>query len=104
MGIVTEYFKNKSDKLSFFELKENTSYSIKGYPINKNIPLPIKTDSLIKEIKEGNLEEEIKLSHIIDGIIYLIGIDLDFPNIEDYGYKIADKKDYEEFIAYVYKK
>lgn len=84
MGIVTEYFKNKSDKLSFFELKENTSYSIKGYPINKNIPLPIKTDSLIKEIKEGNLEEEIKLSHIIDGIIYLIGIDLDFPNIEDY--------------------
>jgi len=26
------------------------------------------------------------------------------PNIEDYGYKIVDKKDYEEFTAYVYKK
>ena len=26
------------------------------------------------------------------------------PNIEDYGYKMVDKKDYEEFTAYVYKK
>ena len=26
------------------------------------------------------------------------------PNIEDYGYKIVDKKDYEEFTAYIYKK
>ena len=26
------------------------------------------------------------------------------PNIEDYGYKMVDKKDYEEFVAYVYKK
>ena len=49
--------------------------------------------------------DEIFLSKIKDSVEVKKAVEpLYFPNIEDYGYKIADKKDYEEFIAYVYKK
>ncbi|PGH24412.1 dihydrofolate reductase [Fusobacterium animalis] len=49
--------------------------------------------------------DEIFLSKIKDSVeIKKTFEPLYFPNIEDYGYKIVDKKDYEEFIAYVYKK
>lgn len=49
--------------------------------------------------------DEIFLSKIKDSVEVKKAVEpLYFPNIEDYGYKIVDKKDYEEFIAYVYKK
>ena len=48
--------------------------------------------------------DEIFLSKIKDSVEVKKAVEpLYFPNIEDYGYKIVDKKDYEEFIAYVYK-
>ena len=49
--------------------------------------------------------DEIFLSKIKDSVEVKKAFErLYFPNIEDYGYKIVDKKDYEEFVAYVYKK
>ena len=49
--------------------------------------------------------DEIFLSKIKDSVEVKKAVEpLYFPNIEDYGYKIVDKKDYEEFVAYVYKK
>ena len=49
--------------------------------------------------------DEIFLSKIKDSVEVKKAVEpLYFPNIKDYGYKIVDKKDYEEFIAYVYKK
>ena len=49
--------------------------------------------------------DEIFLSKIKDSVEVKKAVEpLYFPNIEDYGYKIVDKKDYKEFVAYVYKK
>ena len=49
--------------------------------------------------------DEIFFSKIKDSVEVKKAVEpLYFPNIEDYGYKIVDKKDYEEFVAYVYKK
>ncbi len=84
MDFINEYFRRKTDKITFIELKKNTTTNIKGYPIDKDIPLPIITDVLVNEIIEGNMEEEIKLVHVIDGIIYLMGIDPLFMYMEDY--------------------
>lgn len=84
MNIIEEYFKNKTENITFIELKEDARLGIKGYPINNRIPLPIITETLVHEIKEGTLREEMKLSHIIEGIIYLMGVDEEFEYIEDY--------------------
>lgn len=84
MDIIKEYFKKKTRDITFIELKEDVTLEIKGYPIDNQIPLPIITTTLVEGIKKGILKEEMKLSYIIDGIIYLIGIDEDFEHNEDY--------------------
>ena len=84
MDIIKEYFKAKTENITFIELKEEARYAIKGYPVNSSMPLPIITETLVEEIKEGSLKEEMQLSHIIEGIIYLIGVDEDFQYIQDY--------------------
>lgn len=84
MDFIDKYFKKKTDKITFMEFKNDVSTNIKGYPLDKDIPLPIITDILLSEIVEGNIEEEIKLGHVIEGIIYVMGIDPQFKYIEDY--------------------
>ena len=84
MGLVDSYFKKSIDKVTFLELKKDSIIGNEIYSLKKEIPLPIKTDSLINEIKEGNLHDEINLLFIIDGILYLMGSDPNFPYIEDY--------------------
>ncbi|MDR7856448.1 tetratricopeptide repeat protein [Tissierella sp.] len=101
MDIINDYFKKKTDKVTFVELKEEAVVDIKGYPRDKLIPLPILTDVLVSEIKEGNLEDEINLTHIIDGIIYLMGVDEDFLHIEEYkDILMAFTHNVEEYIFY----
>ena len=61
--------------------------------------------SIYKYFLDNFEVDEIFLSKIKDSVEVKKAVEpLYFPNIEDYGYKIVGKKDYEEFIAYVYKK
>ena len=49
--------------------------------------------------------DEIFLSTIKDSVEVKEAVEpLYLPNIEEYGYKVVEKKEYDEFIAYVYKK
>ncbi len=101
MEFINEYFKKKTNKITFIELKKGAITNIKGYPIDKDIPLPILTDVLVSEIIEGNMEEEIKLSNVIDGIIYLMGIDSLFMHMEDYkNILMSYNKKAEDYIFY----
>ena len=61
--------------------------------------------SIYKYFLDNFESDEISLSKIKDSVEVKKAVEpLYFPNIEDYGYKIVDKKDYKEFVAYVYKK
>lgn len=118
MGVINEFFKKNTEKVTFIELKDDTQLNIEGYSIGSHIPLPILTEELIDEIKEGNLEEEIKVTNIVEGIIYLMGIDKDFPHINEYrnilrayddnleeyifykGIRLIDKEEYESGAVY----
>lgn len=81
---VTEYFVSKRDEISFIELKPESNININGFKLDPKIPLPLVVNDLINEIKENRAQEEIKLSAIIKGIIYIIGIDPDFKHNEEY--------------------
>lgn len=59
MSVVDSYFKKNIDKVTFLELKKDTVIGEGKYSLKKEIPLPIKTDALINEIKEGNLQDEL---------------------------------------------
>ena len=84
MKIIDKYFKEKTDKLTFIELKENSFIELKGYIIKDEIPLPILTEGLIKGITKGEYNEEVGIKDIIEGIIYTIGTDTEFPYVKEY--------------------
>ncbi len=101
MDNINNYFKKYTDKVSFIELKDNRKLNVEGYDINDDTPLPILTEDLVKEIKEGNLEEEISMSNIIDGIIFLLGIDEEFKySIEYKNILNSYSEEIEEYIFY----
>lgn len=84
MKVIDKYFKDKTDNLTFIELKENSFIELKGYVIKDHVPLPILTEGLIKGIKEGIYEEEVRIGDIIEGIIYTIATDSEFPYLNEY--------------------
>ncbi|NLW22658.1 MAG: tetratricopeptide repeat protein [Tissierellia bacterium] len=114
MTVINDYFSKKTDKVSFVELKKGSHIRIKDYIVKDHIPLPIATNRLINEIKKGNLHEGLKVAHLIDGIIFILGIDCNFkykeeykkiiynynPRIEEYilyrGLKFIEENNYED--------
>lgn len=84
MEYINNYFKEKTKNISFFELRDNRYIEISDYVVRDDLPLPVITDNLIKDIKEGTIESEINLETFIKGIIYLIGVDDSFDYIEEY--------------------
>lgn len=84
MNIVKDYFLKMTEKISFIELRDSRTLRIKDYTLTKDIPLPIVTDTLLNEIKAGNLQEEFNVAHIIEGMIYILGVDWDFKYNEEY--------------------
>ncbi|NLJ78842.1 MAG: tetratricopeptide repeat protein [Tissierellia bacterium] len=118
METVDKYFLNKVDQISFIELKEGAWVDVGDYTIEDDIPLPIVTDTLLKEARDGEVEEGFKASHLIEGIIYILGIDPEFKyneqykrilysydsKIEDYimytGFQHIQKGDYEQGAIY----
>lgn len=84
MEAIEKYFKEKTKEVTFIELKDNSHIKLKDLIIEEYIPLPIMTEQLIRNIKDGKLEEEINMSYIIEGIIYILGVDTKFPYINEY--------------------
>lgn len=73
-------------------LKDKTIFICGGYTIYKYF-----LDNFhIDEIFLSKIKDNVEVKEAVEPL-YL-------PNIEDYGYKIVDKNDYEEFTAYVYKR
>lgn len=83
MNYIDKQLKDKTENISFIQIKEDSNIKIKGIDLT-NLPLPILVDGLVEEVKEKS-GEEISLERVFDGIIYLLGIgDNDFPYIEEY--------------------
>lgn len=83
MGL-NDYFKEKTENLSFIELKDNSYVQINDYKIDSSLPLPILIDTLIDEVKSGDMKDDIKVSYLIEGIIYTLGVDPEFEYVDQY--------------------
>ena len=83
MSYIEEQLKKKTEDISFIQIKEDSPLKEKAINITA-IPLPVLTNSLIEVVKTDDTDE-IDMSKIIDGIIYLLGIgDSDFPYVDEY--------------------
>lgn len=83
MSRMGKYFKKYTKDISFLELRKEKILNINKYLIKEDLPLPIETKTLLQNI-ENNYSEEINFKDIIDGMIFLIGVDTNFPYKENY--------------------
>ncbi len=101
MKKLDDYLKKHTDKISFVEIKKDAYVDINGYKVKGGTPLPILTKRLAKEIKDGVASEELNINYIVDGIIYTIGIDMEFKYIKEYKNILYNyDEDIEEYILY----
>lgn len=84
MNKVDDLFKKKTSEVTFIELKEGSCIDINGYKLTAGLPLPVITDKLIEDIQYNDLSEEISLGQAIDGMIFLLGADSNFPHMDQY--------------------
>ena len=79
-----KYILDKTEELVFITIDESEDLDLMGYvPPKEGIKLPIKSNVLVKSIKDKKAQEELNMMSMIDAMLYLEGIDPDFVyNVE----------------------
>ena len=74
-----KYVLDKAEELVFITIDKSEDLGLIGYDVSKEgIKIPIKSNVLVKSIKDNKAQEEINMMSMIDAMIYLEGIDPDF--------------------------
>ncbi len=74
-----KYVLDKAEELVFITIDKSEDLGLIGYEVPKEgIKIPIKSNVLVKSIKDNKAQEEINIMSMIDAMIYLEGIDPDF--------------------------
>ncbi len=81
-----EFYEKKKNDISFITIKKGASISFKDntFISNKELPIPIRISNLLKDIDKQKEMDGISLNNIIDGIIYLFGVDKKIEFLQDY--------------------
>lgn len=109
MDLLENIFRKEASKVGFIELKKDTKIKIGNIEIDDKLPLPVIQDNILQDIKKEamnseleNLSEAITLDYVVDGIIYLLGSDNEFKNIDVYKSILLESKDnIEDYIFYL---
>lgn len=83
---LNDFYKNKRNDISFISVKKGAliKFIDKVYKASKELPIPIRVQRLLEDIKNQDEMDGISLNNIIDGIIYIIGTDINFRLLNEY--------------------
>lgn len=84
MFVAEDRYRKYGDKVSFVELKEPIRLANGEIFVDKEIPLPIFLDTLVHAVKEKSFSESVDFKHFLEGMVFVIGMDSDFPYITQY--------------------
>lgn len=81
-----EFYEKKRNDISFISLKKGASIKFKDriFTTDKELPVPVRVQKLLEDIKKQNEMDGITLNNIIDGILYIIGSDVNFGFLTEY--------------------
>ena len=102
-----KYVLDKAEELVFITIDKSEDLGLIGYDVPKEgIKIPIKSNVLVKSIKDNKAQEEINMMSMIDAMIYLEGIDPDFIYNVEYDDLIEtfvrkSNFDYMDYIGYM---
>ncbi|MEA1976145.1 MAG: tetratricopeptide repeat protein [Bacillota bacterium] len=80
---ISKYLSEKTKDVVFTELKEGKEIVINNYKIDNSFSIPMMTKDIIKKVK-GEEDFDINIDSIVNGMIKVIGIDLDFKHTNEY--------------------
>lgn len=79
-----KYFSSKSKDVGFVSFKGKSGERLTLIGLDPDLPLPVITEKLIKDLSNSGEDKEISLDQIIEGIAYTLGADDNFPHKNDY--------------------
>ena len=79
-----KYFSKKTKDIGFVSLKDKSGERLRAIGLDPDIPLPVITERLMKDLTSSGDQKEISVDHIIEGIMHVLGADKDFPHKEEY--------------------
>ncbi|MBC2580254.1 M48 family metallopeptidase [Clostridium sp. DJ247] len=81
---IKSYFADKLSKLLFLEISKENIKKIFNVELSEEIYIPVKSDSIVNQVKAEESVDQIPLSFFIEGIIYVLGADKSFRFNEEY--------------------
>ena len=81
---IEKYLKERVDDIVFIHLKDDKSLQVKDSILDSTVPLPIPLKEVVSRVKEEEQDNEISILKIIQGMVYIIGIDSEFKYNETY--------------------
>lgn len=82
---IEKYILDKSEELVFITIEKNSEINLEGYNIPESgLKIPIKSDVLVKKIKDNTAQESLNMMSMIDGMLYIQGIDSEFAFNDEY--------------------
>ncbi|SHK49907.1 tetratricopeptide repeat protein [Paramaledivibacter caminithermalis] len=75
---IEKYLKDKVNDVVFINLKENKKFEVKGFIFDDAIPLPMPLNEVVTKVKDENDTKDISIIKIIQGMVYIMGIDSRF--------------------------
>ncbi|MEG0250505.1 MAG: tetratricopeptide repeat protein [Peptostreptococcus sp.] len=82
---IEKYILDKSEELVFITIEKNSEIELEGYSIPETgLKVPIKSDVLVKNIKDNTAQESLNMMSMIDAMLYIEGIDSNFALNSEY--------------------
>ncbi|MCR1935377.1 tetratricopeptide repeat protein [Clostridium tepidum] len=81
---IKSYFAEKLSKILFLEVKKEKISEIFKVDVNENIYVPLKSKSLVEEIKQGEDLDNIPITFFIEGMFFVLGADEKFKFNNEY--------------------
>ncbi len=92
------YLAEKLSKMLFLEVKKKKYLKIFKVDVDKNIYVPLKSKSLVDEIKQGENLDNIPIIFFVEGMFFVLGADEEFKFNNEYKNMINNIPKSEDYI------
>jgi len=78
------YLAEKLSKMLFLEVKKEKIFEVFKVDVDQNIYIPLKSKSLVEEIKQGEDLDNIPIIFFVEGMFFVLGADEEFKFNNEY--------------------
>ncbi|KOR26066.1 tetratricopeptide repeat protein [Clostridium sp. L74] len=92
------YLAEKLSKMLFLKVKKEKIFEVFKVDVNQNIYVPLKSKSLVEEIKQGEDLDNIPITFFVEGMFFVLGADEEFKFNNEYKDMLSNIPKSEDYI------